>query len=498
MLFYRRSPSRSVAVSVHRTALTGAALALTCLTTTASAQAQGPTPPPAPSSDKKPADVRTDVVVPRVSTEIALLRTVIVGTDTQAGARAGANESAVVARAHQLDLALSDAIQDFGLTLDLSDRNPSGNQELTDLDLVARAAKGNRWIVYPSLDARGPEMVFRLAAVAPGSSVVFVRSEQVKTNELALRATVMLRDVIMSHAAASGTEPPSRRTPSSEPAPIFAVRARSQGRATLAFNAALFGGFVGYSVQRSSGSDDPRLLYPLLALGTGIGLGASAIVAEEWDVGIGDAWFLSAAAWWPALSGLFIARSRDHADPPTEHSFALVGALSGLGLATTSLALVGGMGEGGALLTHSGGAFGTLIGGLTELTIRGSTDGNVPYRGLGYGAAAGFLLAGTVGTFFEIEPSRVLAIDLGAGLGGLAGAAVTSPFILREGTTGGNRTFLVATMGASLTGGVAAWFWTRKSPGKAAWASALPYAGIVGESWDHAPVLGIGLRGTLP
>ena len=107
-----------------------------------------------------------------------------------------------------------------------------------------------------------------------------------------------------------------------------------------------------------TGSDNPRLLFPLMALGTGLGLGAWAIVAEEWDVGLGDAWYMSAAAWWPALAGLLVARGRSEPNPPTEYSYAVVGALSGLSLATTSLALGGGMGEGGAVLTHSGGAFG--------------------------------------------------------------------------------------------------------------------------------------------
>jgi hypothetical protein len=307
----------------------------------------------------------------------------------------------------------------------------------------------------------------------------------------------MLRDVIIMRSPAASGEPMAPRSSPLEP-PAFAVRARSQGRATLAFNAALFGGFVGYSVQRGSGSDNPRLLFPLLALGTGIGLGASAIVAEEWDVGIGDAWFLSASAWWPALSGLFIARSRDNAEPATEHSFALIGALSGLGLATTSLAVAGGMSEGGALMAHSGGAFGTLLGGMTDLAIRGTTDGPLPNRGLGYGAGAGVVIAGTVATFVKIEPSRVLAIDLGAGLGGLAGAAATSPFIFRNRTSAGDRAFLVTTMGSTVVGGLAAWFWTRKTPVRGAWGSALPYAGVVAEAWDRSPVLGVGLSGLLP
>jgi hypothetical protein len=435
---------------------------------------------------------------PRASNEVSLLRTVIVGLADTQGTRPTARETAFVAKAHQLDLVLSDALQDFGLTLDLSERGGEGDRELTDLELVARAGKGARWVVYPTLDVRSGDMVLRLAGVPPGSKVVFVRTENVKPNELALRATVMLRDIVTARGAPGGGEQATSRTDQVEPTTPLAVRARSQGRATLAFNSALFGGFVGYSVQRSSGSDDPRLLFPLLALGTGIGLGASAIVAEEWDVGIGDAWFLSAAAWWPALSGLFLAKSREHTETATEPSFALVGALSGLGLATTSLVFVGGMSQGGALMTHSGGAFGTLLGGMTELAVRGSTEGAVPYRGLGYGAGAGVILAGTVATFVDIEPSRVLAIDLGAGLGGLAGAAATSPFIFRERSAAGDRAFLVATMGATAAGGVAAWFWTRKAPARAALAGATPYAGVVAEAWDRSPVLGIGLRGPIP
>jgi hypothetical protein len=282
------------------------------------------------------------------------------------------------------------------------------------------------------------------------------------------------------------------------------VPARSQGRATLAFNSALFGGFVGYSVQRGSGSDDPRLLFPLMALGTGLGLGASAIISEEWDVGLGDAWYLSAGAWWPALSGLFLARSRHQADPSSEYSFAVVGALTGLGLTTASLAIGGGMSEGGALLTHSGGAFGLLLGGMTELAIRDDSSREPPHRGLGIGTAAGVLLAGAAATQIQVEPSRVLIIDLGAGLGGLAGAAAASPFIVRDRTEGGDRAFLLTTMGTTVAGGVAAWLWTRKSTPPAGTALSLPRVGvgIIAESLPAfgppRPVVGLDVSGPLP
>jgi hypothetical protein len=433
------------------------------------------------------------------------LRTVIVGASESSGAatRPSSREILANAQAQKLDVLLGDAIQDFGLTLDLSERSTQETGELTDIELVARAGKGGRWVIYPSIDARGSEPVVRLAAVAPGTKTVIVRVEPVKPADLAVRAVVMLRDIV-SKRWASPTELASTRATQLEPRPSFAVPARSQGRAILAFNSALFGGFVGYAMLRGSGSDDPRLLFPLMALGTGLGLGASAIVAEEWDIGIGDAWYLSAGAWWPAISGLFIAKSRREADPPSEYGYALLGSLAGLGLATTSLAIGGPMSEGGALMTHSGGAFGLVLGGLTEFAIRDNNSGKTPYRGLGIGTGAGVLIAGAAARWVTVEPSRVLIIDLGAGLGGLAGAAAASPFIVKDRTEGGDRAFLLTTMGTTVAGGVAAWLWTRKStPAPPAKALSLPHIGVgiiaaAPPGFVSDPAIGLDVSGPLP
>jgi hypothetical protein len=442
----------------------------------------------------------------RTGGEVLLLRTVVVGaSDAASSGKVVSRESQTAARARQLDLTLSDAAQDLGFTLDLSERATQDDRELTDLEVIARAAKGSRWVVYPSIDTRSSDMIVRLLAIAPGSKLAVVRTETVKGADLSVRAVVMLRDVMVSRSAPAAGEG-ARRPPDRAEAPTaLATPARSQGRSVLALNGALFGSFIGYSLQRGSGGDDPRLLFPLMALGTGLGLGASTIVAEEWDVGLGDAWYLSAAAWWPSLSGLFLARSRTDSDPSTEYSYALIGALSGLGLATTSLAVGGGMSQGGSLLTHSGGAFGNLLGAMTELTIRGEATlkGDLPYRGLGYGTGIGVVLAGAAAVRNDIEASRVLTIDLGAGLGGLAGAAVTSPFIFRQRTAAGDRAFLVTTMACTLAGGAGAYWFTRKPPpAKAAAPFVFPYAGPIGESvapsGARAPVMGVAVSGTMP
>jgi hypothetical protein len=410
-------------------------------------------------------------------------------------------ESVSIVAARKLDALLRDGVQDLGLTLDISEQELGNAAELSDLEVITLAAKVKEWLIVPTVQARGSDLVVRIVAVPPGSDTALVRSEVVKTAELPVRAAVMLRDIVAKKGIKGPSEAPSSEPPPAAVPRAFAVRSRSQGRATLALNAALFGGFIGYSIQRASNSDDPRILYPLMALGTGMGLGVSAIVAEEWDVGLGDAWYLSAAAWWPALSGFFLARSVEDSEAPTQYGSALIGSGSGLGLATVALVLGGGMGEGGALLTHSGGAFGTFLGGMTELAIRGTTEGAAPYRGLGYGAAAGVLLAGALAPRVEVGPSPILVVDLGAGLGALAGAAVTSPFIFKSPTVAGYRAFLLATMGSTLAGGAVAWFGVRRGGGTAS-PRAIPYAGIIGESYAASgaiePVLGVGVRAALP
>jgi hypothetical protein len=172
--------------------------------------------------------------VPPAAEQVLLLRTAIVGASESGGAgtRASSRELFANAQAQKLDVLLGDAIQDLGLTLDLSNRSTQETSELTDVELVARAAKGGRWVIYPSIDARGSEQVVRLAAVAPGTKAVIVRVEVVKPADLAVRAVVMLRDVVSRRLAVPGEPGPPRTQ--LEPKPSFAVPARSQGRAILA------------------------------------------------------------------------------------------------------------------------------------------------------------------------------------------------------------------------------------------------------------------------
>lgn len=401
--------------------------------------------------------------------------------------------------ARQLDVILGEAVQDLGLTMDVSERPSAQPATLTEDALVKRAK--DTWVVSPRLSYEDGHLRLRLLAVAPGSKVVLVRTQEVTPREFEVRAMVMLRDVVQA-----GRHKPS--TPSGPPGPVEESRvvhhARSQGRAVLALNAAVLGGYVGLSLQRASGSNDARLTYPLMALGTGIGLGGSMIVADEWDVGLGDAWYLSAGAIWPTAAGLLLADGYDVTPESDRYVYGLVGASAGITLGTVALTFKG-MGEGGATLTHSGGAFGMLLGGIAQLTYEGRTDAT-PTRGMGYGAGIGVLVAGAAATQIQVAPSRVLLVDLGAMLGTLTGAAAASPLVFGDNKTKGkDRAWLASTAGGTLAGATVSYFLTQPRPHHAGddtsteWA-AFPYGGVIGETVDanggRSPVLGGGLRGT--
>src|SRR6185369_2651058 len=93
------------------------------------------------------------------------------------------------------------------------------------------------------------------------------------------------------------------------------------------------------------------------------------------------------------------------------------------------------MDEGDAVLAHSGAGLGLALGGLTDLAYRGTTEA-VPYTGAGYGSEIGLVGAGILSTQVRVSPSRVLLVDLGVGLGGLAGAAAASPLLFGDITEG--------------------------------------------------------------
>ncbi|HEX9620726.1 MAG TPA: hypothetical protein VF989_11360 [Polyangiaceae bacterium] len=364
----------------------------------------------------------------------------------------GGADAALQERALEVDAILREAVQDLGLDLRLEAARPS-RAPRSEIDLVeaARAA----WVVAPSLSRSGTRLRLRLVAVAPRSRVLLVRVQDLASKELEVRSVTMLRDLVQKGRGSEREEEPRVAL---EEHGTRLVPTRSDGRAVLALNAAALGGYIGFSLQRATGSDDPRLLYPLTALGAGLGFGTSMIVADEWEIGTGDAWYLSAGAWWPTFSGLLLSASYD-VEAGDRYIYGLVGATSGVAAATLALSFEPAS-EGDALMAHSGGFFGLLLGGVTELAVRGETD-STPTLGMGYGSGAGVLLFGALATQTELGASRVLMVDLGASLGALTGAALASPALLvdDEGSRNVRDSIWLGSIAAGTVAGAALAFW---------------------------------------
>jgi hypothetical protein len=417
---------------------------------------------------------------------------------------------ALAARAQELDATLRDAVQDLGFTLDVADQGPTSSRT-RDLDLLERAGKSSArgdpqdpgtWVVSARLEpAGGDTFLLRIVAVPPRGKQLRVRIEKVSATDVSVRGLVLLRDLLAN--ASSGSSESGPRPQESASTGVMNTL-RSPGRAVLAANAALFGAFTAYSVQRASGSEDPRLLYPLLTLGTGIGLGGALLVAEEWDVGTGDAWTLAGAGWWGAAAGVAIANGR-HVSPLTDrYAWGVGGGLIGLGLGTLELTR-GKADEGDAVLVNSGAALGLGFGALADFFYAGDIENRTPYTGAGYGTAIGLVAGGTLATFVQVSPSRVLLVDLGAGLGAAAGAAAGSPLVFENVTQTKTRGFVAATAGGMLVGGSIAWLLTRE-PRETSHPAPVgilphvtPFGGVVGSSATReggVPAYGAGLRGT--
>jgi hypothetical protein len=435
------------------------------------------------------------------------------GDDVAATAvhKPGPGEGAIYARGMELDATLRDAVQDLGYTLDIADVGPTMGHA-RDLDMVERAQHATThsagpsdpgtWVVSARLEQAGWDAFYlRIVAVPPKGKQLRVRVERVSGADVAVRGLVLLRDLLQSTTAV-GTE--SELRPQESASTGIMSPLRSPGRAVLAANAALFGAFMAFSVQRASGSEDPRLLYPLLALGTGVGLGTALLVAEEWNVSTGDAWTLAGGAWWGTASGILIANGR-HVLPLTDrYAWGVGGGLIGLSLATFSLTRRK-ADEGDAVLVHSGAGLGLGLGALAGYFYSGDLE-TVPYTGAGYGTAVGLLAGGTLAAFAKVSAPRVLLIDLGAGLGAAAGAALGSPLVFEDVTKDKTRGFVAATVGGTLVGGAIAWWFTRdleSSPGPQRTAAAatprvVPFGGTIGASATKdgsVPAYGLGVHG---
>jgi hypothetical protein len=367
-----------------------------------------------------------------------------------------------------LDTLLEDSARDLGLSVAV----PPEEIDRSEALLPAQARELDRLVIVPTLRRRGDQVEIRIVMARPDAEILQSRVVRAAPDDVEVRAAVMLRDLVRSE-------------PLGEPAPLTTPKVSSApeatsggGRATLAVNGTLYGGFLGYSLQRASGSDDPRLLYPLLAVGAGVGLGSAIILADEFDITSGEAWYLAAGAWWPAVGGHLMYEGRfgdtSSASGDEAWAFGLVSSVTGVTLATVGLTGARDMGPGGAVLAHSGGAVGTILGGLTEFAVTGDPE-EVPFGGMGYGALAGWLLGASSAVVLPVDAGNVLVVDLGMLLGGMAGAAAASPLLIDDVSADKTRGWVAATAGGLVAGGVVAWWLAWDGDDENAEAAASPW-----------------------
>ncbi len=352
-----------------------------------------------PALQKTPGETR-----PPPITSVMLLPTAIAGAR---GARPVRPDDADLGPlAQDLDTLISDTAQDLGLAVIAPPPASPRAPRLADADLLARAMEAREVVILPSLRATSNgDVELRLAMARPKAASVELRDERVPRADLSARTVVLLRDLVS-------------RSPSLPPLPPAAPaqeKKKLAGRITLMANSAVAGGLAGFSIELASGSNDPRLLYPLMIAGAGVGLGAAYLASGEWEVGTGDAWYFASGLWWPTAAGHLIFQGRFAATRAESDRwvFGLVGSGLGASIATLGLALHP-MSDAGAVIAHSGGAAGMLLGAFTEMAARRSAS-QVPYAGMGYGAALGWLAAAATAT-----QVRIGRADRGAGnIGGM-------------------------------------------------------------------------------
>lgn len=363
----------------------------------------------------------------------------------------------------ELATTVREGLEDLGLRVKSGElAAPAENTALAELAPLD-------WVIAPRI-TRGAAGELRITIVArpPGSRVLKLREERVEERELGVKTVLMLRDLTGRDDAAAT---PKASAPSGAPAAapaatISSPPPSSAGRPILALNATIYGGLIGLALQQTSESRDSRLVYPMAALGAGLGLGASLLVADEWDITNGDAWFLAAGLWWPGASGFLLAKSYD-VKLEDRYLYGVLGATSGVAAATFALTQHP-MTEGGATLTHSGGAFGMLFGAVGEVMVRGESP-KTPVRGMGIGASAGVVVAGALATQVDLPSSRVLLLDLGLSVGALGGAALASPLLLVDETDPTRtRLWLAAVSAGAIGGGIVTYLatdsWTDPAP----------------------------------
>lgn len=389
-----------------------------------------------------------------------LLPTLTPGGDDAAGNAIHAPTVAdgeVRARADELDATLREAIEDSGFSLAIPDADELA-RGLRDSSLVERATAGEhgRWVLSPRLEREAGRWHLRFVAVAPGDRELRVRIDEATTLDLPARALVALRQLLLRRSASQPVAPPIESPESSSARNGVLAPPRTSGRMTLALTGAAFGAFGGYAVERSSGSSDSRLVFPLIAVGSTVGAGAAILAADEWNLASDSAYAVGLGVVTGTIGGYALGRQYASGNPEiSPFAYGVSGGVVGLALSIRAVSLSTGTDV--APIIASGAFLGALGGGLTARMIDGGLHAS-PTLGVGEGIGAGLVAAAVLASVAQPDPNHLVNVDFGAGLGALVGAAAGSPFLLQSATTSTDRAFLACTTGGALAGGILGWW----------------------------------------
>jgi ABC-type Fe3+-siderophore transport system permease subunit len=136
--------------------------------------------------------------------------------------------------------------------------------------------------------------------------------------------------------------------------------------------------------------------------------------------------------------------------------------------------------------------------------VKGRTD-VTPTEGMGIGAITGVVLTGALARFTPSQaPSRVLLVDLSAGLGALTGAAVASPLVFGDSVGPTRNRLWLSSIALGTFVGAGIGVFTTRAPAHDAHDGSLklvvePFAGVIAQSTkpdgSAVPATGGGIRG---
>lgn len=395
---------------------------------------------------------------------------------------------------HELDRVLSEAANDLGLEVQRVSPTTFGDElDYTAWEVGLGTPAPGHVNMGTILERSQGQWFARIVLAFPDGTFRSVRTTVTEANyEVPLIKA--LRQLTPRAAA------PQSAAVSPAALPHANSERHSEGRPILAANGALLGGYVGFTLENAGGVAETRLVYPLIALGAGVGLAASLIVADEWDVTRADAWYVSAASTWLTAGAILVANDLDLRHATDRYSYGLIGTAAGLGVSGIVISQRE-VTDAESLFAHSGGLLGVVMGGLTQRLLE-PTSSEMPGLGMGLGATAGVLIAGVGGAALlpDLSSSRVLFADLGALLGGLAGAAVATPALVgKQPPDARDERIFVGSALAGLTLGAVLGYWLGPDTDVDAASHGPPPVGLhIAPGGARTPTPGYSLEPELP